>query len=156
MLLRLGAGSRRRPGRVFAFDLQPDGAIASGPTEVSAALFYAALHDQFDALNLEAGYAEGGHVHLFQRANAGQPLNGRITYDASAFSAWARGRFAQPPQPVAVQRFSLGSHASVPFGITDAAGWSRPGCVVTAAAGTTAAATSAGAAGAPRGGGGAL
>lgn len=134
LLALLGSGSRARRERVFAIELRADGAIGVAAVEVPAAMFYAQVGALFDEPNLEAGYVDAAHVHLFQRANRGQTLNGRITYDAAAFSAWLRGRAAQAPQASTVQRFSLGSHGGVPFGITDAAGWPGGGCVFTAVA----------------------
>jgi hypothetical protein len=133
-LALLGSGARPQRERVFAIELQADGGMRAAAVELPAATFYAPIRALFEEPNLEAGYVDGVHVHLFQRAHRGQALNARITYDAAELCAWLRGRAATAPQPVAVHRFSLGSHEGVPFGITDAAAWSRPGCVFTAVA----------------------
>lgn len=114
LLVLLGSGSRARRERIFAIQLQADGALTAAAAEVPAAMFYAQVGDLFDEPNLEAGYVHGAQVHLFQRGNRGQTLNGRITYDAAALGAWLRGRAAQAPPASAVQRFSLGSHGGVP------------------------------------------
>ncbi|TFZ05683.1 hypothetical protein EZ313_03200 [Ramlibacter henchirensis] len=82
LLTLLGSGSRPQRERAFAVELHPDGEVAAAAMEVSAAGFYAPLSDYFDEPNLEAGYVDGVHVHVFQRANRGRSLNSRLTYDA--------------------------------------------------------------------------
>jgi len=133
LLVLLGSGSRPQRERAFAMEMLPHGEPAAAPVEVSAAMFYARVREQFGEPNLEAACADGAHVHLFQRANRSQPFNGRVTYLAQEVCAWLRG-CAAPPSPVAVRRFSLGDDQGVPFGITDAAPWPGGGCVFTAVA----------------------
>ena len=137
LLVLLGSGSRSQRERVFIMALHPDGEIAAAPLEIAATRFYAPLRDLFAEPNLEAGYFDGVHLHLFQRANRGQPLNARVTYDAAEVLAWLRGP-GPAPRPIDVRMFELGSHDGVPFGITDAARWARGGCVFTAVAEDTA------------------
>jgi hypothetical protein len=135
LLVLLGSGSRPQRERAFAMELHPDGEAAGAALEVaSAATFYAPLRDLFAEPNLEAGYAEGACVHLFQRANRGDSRNARITYDTGELRAWLGGRATHAPRPVAVHRFELETHDGVPFGVTDATAWSRPGCLFTAVA----------------------
>jgi hypothetical protein len=138
LLVLLGSGSRPQRERIFVIALKADGSVAANAVELEASSFYSPLHDLFAERNLEAGYADGMQVHLFQRANKGQALNARITYDAAELGAWLRRPSSSAPQPVDVLPFDIGDHEGVPFGITDAAAGPWPGCVFTAVAEDTA------------------
>ena len=133
-------GSASRPQREFAyvFALDEKGAIASGPVELSLSDLCVPLHQRYGELNLEAGFVQGDQMHLFQRAHAGQPINGHVRFDARAMRAWLCKAIAEPPRPLRMEEIHLESVAGVPLGITDAAASPDGGWVFSAVAEDTA------------------
>jgi hypothetical protein len=129
-------GSASRPQREFAyvFALDERGAIASAPRKVTLSGLCAPLHQRYGELNLEAGFVRGEHMHLFQRAHGGQPVNGHIRFDARAMRAWLCGQSENPPLPLEMKAIDLGCVAGVPLGITDAAASPEGGWVFSAVA----------------------
>ncbi|MBA2676760.1 hypothetical protein [Ramlibacter sp.] len=139
LLVAWGSGSRPQRDRAFVLDLDAHEAVAHPAREVSTTTLYAPLRDHFGELNLEAGCVMGTRLHLFQRANAGQRLNGHIVFDADAVRAWLLAASqVQPPLPLAIGPLDLGSVDGVPLGITDAAVWPDGGWVFSAVAEDTA------------------
>ena len=129
-------GSASRPQREFAhvFDLDGQGAIVSEPRQVSLSGLCVPLQQRFGELNLEAGFVHGGQMHLFQRAHAGQPVNGHVRFDARAMREWLCEEATEPPRPLAMTDIDLGSVDGVPLGITDAAVLPEGGYVFSAVA----------------------
>ena len=129
-------GSASRPQREFAhvFALDERGGIASVPRKVALSDLCVPLRERYGALNLEAGFVRGDQVHLFQRAHAGQPVNGHVRFDARAMRAWLCQEMGKPPQPLEMKDIDLGCVAGVPLGITDAAASPEGGWVFSAVA----------------------
>ncbi|MES2941025.1 MAG: hypothetical protein V4864_25320 [Pseudomonadota bacterium] len=139
LLVAWGSGSRQQRERAFILQLDAHGAPAQAAREVSTARLYAPLRERFGELNLEAGFVAQRRLHLFQRANAGQHLNGHVVFDAHAVRAWLLAAAdIEPPQPLAIEVLALGSVDGVPLGITDAAVWPAGGWVFSAVAEDTA------------------
>jgi hypothetical protein len=134
LLVALGSASHPRRERAFVFTLDSHGERADGPRELSLGELIRPLREQFGELNLEAGFVQGERMHLFQRANAGQPLNGHITYETTAIRAWLAGSATDPPPPLTLETLDLGSIDGVPLGITDAAAWPDGGWIFCAVA----------------------
>ena len=129
-------GSASRPQREFAvvFTLDAQGGIAAGPVKMPLEALCRPLRQRYGELNLEAGFAAGGRLHLFQRANRGQPVNGHITFAVRAMRDWLCGLAAEPPQPLEMTTMSLGAIDGVPLGITDAAALPEGGWIFSAVA----------------------
>lgn len=134
LLVAWGSASRPQRERAFVFALDERGALAGAPRELSLERICIPLRTRYAELNFEAGFVQGEHFHLFQRAHGGQPVNGHVLYPAIAVHAWLRGIAAHPPQPLSVQALDLGAIAGVPLGITDAAPCTGGGFVFTAVA----------------------
>jgi hypothetical protein len=134
LLAAWGSGSRPQRERAFVFNVDEEGGLASSPREVSLGPLYRPLQSRFGELNIEAGYVGGPHLHLFQRAHGGQPLNGHVVLDAGAVRAWLAGTTDEPPAPATIATLDLGRIDGVPLGITDAAAWPAGGFVFTAVA----------------------
>ena len=139
-VLLVAWGSASRPQREFAyvFTLTECGEIASAAAQVALSDLCVPLRARYGELNLEAGFVQGEHVHLFQRAHAGQPINGHIRFDLRAMRTWLGGTGTSPPQPLEMEGFDLGSIAGVPLGVTDAAVAPGGGWVFSAVAEDTA------------------
>ncbi len=122
-VLLVAWGSASRPPREFAyvFALGDHGDITAAPVKVSLSELCIPLRRRYGELNLEAGFVRGEHVHIFQRAHGGQPINGHIRFDARAMRGWLRGAITNAPRPLDMGDMDLGSIDGVPLGITDAA-----------------------------------
>lgn len=134
LLAALGSGSRPQRERAFVLALDARGEVALPARELPLGPLYAPLRARFGELNLEAGFVAGNRLHLFQRAHAGQPLNGHVVFDAGAMRAWLDDPSTEPPPALSIEALDLGTVEGVPLGITDAAAGPDGGWVFSAVA----------------------
>lgn len=133
-LLALGSGSRRnrRMGALLALDAQ--GGIHGSARVVDCSPIFAALADDFPALNIEGALATGGELRLFQRGNKANPINAIIRFPlVAALDALDRKRI-NAIAPIAIHRLDLGQIEGIPYSFTDAAALPDGGMVFTAIA----------------------
>lgn len=134
LLVALGSASRPQRERAYVFAVDAQGQLAGHARKVSLEQLCKPVREQFGELNFEAGFFDSEHLHLFQRAHAGQPLNGHIRYPGEPAMRWLAGTTQEPPQPLGITTLELGSIDGVPLGITDAAAWPAGGWVFSAVA----------------------
>lgn len=134
LLVAFGSASTPQRQRAFVFPVDAQGELAGPPRTVSLEQLCSAVREPGDELNFEAGFFDGAHLHLFQRAHGAHPLNRHIRYEGVPAARWLAGAAAEPPRPFDVATIDLGSIDGVPLGITDAAAWPAGGWVFSAVA----------------------
>jgi hypothetical protein len=118
-LLVLGSGSRANRQRGAILTLDASGGIAGSPRVVDISSLYAALHSEFDELNIEGAAVIGNEMLLLQRGNKGDNRNAlvRFALDPYIDAISAAGR----ADIVCIDQFDLGEIAGIPLSFTDAA-----------------------------------
>ncbi|HVG51740.1 MAG TPA: hypothetical protein VM867_08920 [Xanthobacteraceae bacterium] len=120
-LLALGSGSRanRRNGIVLALDAQ--GRVNGAPRVADFSALFAPLEETFPDLNIEGAMVSGEELHLFQRANSGNPVNAVIRFHLADVLALLSAEQLELIEPIAIDRIDLGTTDGIPYGFTDAA-----------------------------------
>ncbi len=137
-LLGLGSGSTAARRRGFLAGLESGGRISGSPRTISLADFFEPLDALFSDLNLEGATVRGDELLLFQRGHTDRPENFALRYDlAPLLSDLANFGLLKTP-PAEIVPLELGSVASIPFSVTDAASLPDGRTIVTAVAEDTA------------------
>lgn len=118
-LLVLGSGSRTNRQRGAILTLDANGGIAGSPRVVDISSLYAALHSEFDELNIEGAAIVGNDMFLLQRGNKGNNRNALVRFALDAFvdAVSTAGR----ANIVSIDHFELGEIAGIQLSFTDAA-----------------------------------
>jgi hypothetical protein len=118
VLLALGSGSRpgRRRGVLIA--LGPNGEPAATST-VDLGPLFDSFESRFAEINIEGAVVRDCELLLFQRGNAGSPINAIVAFPLERFLS-ALQKKATVPEP-SIQQVELGRLGDVPLSFTDAA-----------------------------------
>ncbi len=118
-LLALGSGSRPNRLRGALIELSRDGAAQlARPVDISA--LYQPFANDFAELNIEGAVVLDGRLLLFQRGNAGNPVNAVISFPLEDALATLHAGPAKPAPPATIRIVDLGTVAGVPLAFTDA------------------------------------
>ncbi|MBP1861665.1 DUF6929 family protein [Rhizobium herbae] len=120
-LLAFGSGSRPNRCRGALLSLDRLGAVCGSSHELDMSPILGPLYDAFAELNIEGAVVVGGELRLFQRGNKRHPDNAIIRYPLSPVLDALQSAHADPIDPSAINRLSLGLIEGVPFCFTDAA-----------------------------------
>ncbi len=117
-LLALGSGSRLNRKRGALIALGPNGEPGAA-TIVDLDPLFASFEGQFKETNIEGAIVFDGELLLFQRANAGSPVNAIVTFafEQVLLALENRGIVPEPR----IQNVELGQAGDVPLSFTDAA-----------------------------------
>lgn len=119
-LLAMGSGSRPNRRRGVLMELGRNGTpLATRPVDLST--LYRSCEDAFDELNIEGAVVRDDRLLMFQRGNAGNPLNAIVSLPlVDALAALDPGSSDRSPTP-AIRIVDVGTMAGVPLAFTDAA-----------------------------------
>jgi hypothetical protein len=120
-LLALGSGSKlnRRMGALLRLDAR--GAVHGVPRVVDLSPIFAALDDEFAAVNIEGAVVSGDELRLFQRGNKRHTESAIIRFKLSALLDALISGQSGAINPHAINPFDLGQVEGIPLHFTDAA-----------------------------------
>jgi hypothetical protein len=120
-LVAFGSGSRPNRGCGALLSLDPFGAVCGSPKELDMSAILGPLYDAFAELNIEGAVVVGDELRMFQRGNKRHADNAIIRYPLLPVLNALLSAYADPIEPSAINRLSLGLIEGVPFCFTDAA-----------------------------------